>query len=273
MIELKYSNIIKEKCSLGEGLACSADGKIAWVDINNNKIFVRGSDFLDTYDTNSKASVIFRIEENFLEFGSDAGIFKLDFHLKKIDLISEIPKEINSNMLRSNDGCLIEGIYFLSFMSRSNPESNKGLIYSFDGYNWNIVDSDIWIPNSFININKHNLLISDSFHKVIWKYKFSKGYTLKNKEIWATFEHGNPDGGCMIGDKILIAVWDNSRIVVFDKTGTLIQDFILPVLRPTNCKYNKSSNKLWVTSAYEGLTDSQIRLYPDSGCTLVYDVQ
>jgi hypothetical protein len=53
----------------------------------------------------------------------------------------------------------------------------------------------------------------------------------------------------------------------------LIQDFILSVLRPTNCKYNKLNNKLWVTSAYEGLTDSQKELYPDSGCTFVYDVQ
>tara|TARA_B100001057_G_scaffold500990_1_gene619513 strand:- start:3463 stop:4284 length:822 start_codon:yes stop_codon:yes gene_type:complete len=273
MTELKLSNIIKKRCSLGEGLACSDYGKIAWVDINNNKIFVKGTGSLNTYDINVKASVIFRIEEEFLEFGSDAGIYALNFNNRKIDLIAEIPKEVNSALLRSNDGCLIEDVYFLSFMSRDNPENNKGSIYSFNGQKWSMLDSDIWIPNSFIEIRKYSLLISDSLQKVIWQYKFNEDYTLKSKEIWTTFEYGNPDGGCMIGDKILIAVWDHNRLAVFDKAGILLKDFNLPILRPTNCKYCEYSNKLWITSACEGLTETQKRLYPDSGYTFIYEVQ
>ena len=62
-------------------------------------------------------------------------------------------------------------------------------------------------------------------------------------------------------------------IAVFDKDGTLLSRLTLPVIRPTNCKFDKISSQLWITSASEGLSKEQMSLYPASGNTLVYDLE
>ena len=71
----------------------------------------------------------------------------------------------------------------------------------------------------------------------------------------------------------MISLWDDSSIGVFSKKGELLQRIDLPVKRPTNCKFDLSQNQLWITSAYEGLTNKQLLKYPLSGDTFVFDVK
>ena len=92
--------------------------------------------------------------------------------------------------------------------------------------------------------------------------------------LWTKIESGMaPDGGCLVEDFALIALWDGAAIGVFDKSGTLLEKLSVPVVRPTTCKFDQSSSKLWITSAYEGLSEEQKSLFPASGNTLVYDYE
>jgi len=47
----------------------------------------------------------------------------------------------------------------------------------------------------------------------------------------------------------------------------------MPVVRPTNCKFDSDNSMLWVTSASEGLTKKELEKYPQSGNTMVYKLK
>ena len=48
---------------------------------------------------------------------------------------------------------------------------------------------------------------------------------------------------------------------------------MIPVPRPTNCALDVKEDKLFVTSAYEGLFDRQRKQYPLSGSIIEIDVR
>lgn len=92
--------------------------------------------------------------------------------------------------------------------------------------------------------------------------------------MWAQAESGiAPDGGCLVGEYVLISLWDGAGIGVFTKAGELKQTLQLPVLRPTNCKYDSERSALWVTSASDGLTLDQLVEYPESGSTFTFNLE
>ena len=82
-----------------------------------------------------------------------------------------------------------------------------------------------------------------------------------------------PDGGCRLPDgNIAIAMWDAGCIRVFDQLGQVIRDLMVAAKRPTNCKYDRRNQVLWITSATEGLDASELRRYPNSGKTFCMPV-
>jgi sugar lactone lactonase YvrE len=115
--------------------------------------------------------------------------------------------------------------------------------------------------------------VSDSLTGDIWCLELDASGALKSKKIWATLSGKSPDGGCRAGNYVLIAIWDAAEIAVFTREGQLLQSLPVPVLRPTNCKFDDRSSRLWVTSATTGLTPNQLAAYPDSGKTMVFNLR
>lgn len=94
------------------------------------------------------------------------------------------------------------------------------------------------------------------------------------KTFWAQLDKViAPDGGCLVGDFVFVALWDGASIAVFEKSGKLLKKLSLPVIRPTNCKYDVVRSQPWVTSASEDLSKKQLSCYPLSGNTFVYDLK
>lgn len=142
------------------------------------------------------------------------------------------------------------------------------------GESFVLLDDSLHIPNSFIEIEPSKILISDSLKGQIWLYQLDDVGNLVEKTLWAQLEPGiSPDGGCVVGDFVFVALWDGASIAVFDKSGTLLKNLSLPIIRPTNCKYDAVLSQLWVTSASEGLYKEKLSLYPLSGNTFVYDLE
>ena len=263
---------IECKCSLGEGLY--VDGGIAsWVDIETNEIYIASDNQYIACKLNNKPSVIFSFE-NKREFviGSDIGIVMFDYKNNHEVIKSKIPKNHDYVNLRSNDGCNFGNLKLLGFMSRNDPKNNRGLVYSIKDSEWDIIDDSLSIPNSFIQIDENTVLISDSLENKIWKYSFSK-CNLKKKEIWADFNYDLiPDGGCFIDNYIYIAFWDAALIKIFDLSGNEVSNINLPIKRPTNCKFDEVSSELWVTSASIELSKNEIKDFPMSGNTFIYNL-
>jgi sugar lactone lactonase YvrE len=105
-------------------------------------------------------------------------------------------------------------------------------------------------------------------------YRLDDAGNIVEKTLWAKLDSGiAPDGGCLVGDFVFVALWDGASIAVFDKSGKLLEKLSLPVIRPTSCKYDVVRSQLWVTSASEGLSKEQLNHYPLSGNTFVYDLE
>jgi len=272
-VMIKLNKTLTCGCELGEGLFVKND-KAAWVDINNNYLMVYKEDNLVCHNIYNKPSVVYNITENEVSLGTDVGLTIYDTIIKQEVSLTDTSEMHNIKEYRSNDGGFCGTHQLLSFMHRNNPENNLGFIYRVSGETISLIDNSLHIPNSFIKIEPSKILISDSLKGQIWLYQLDKMGNVAEKTIWAQLEPGiAPDGGCLVEDLVFIALWDGAAIAVFDKDGTLLSKLELPVIRPTNCKFDKVSSQLWVTSASEGLSEKQISFYPASGSTLVYDLE
>jgi sugar lactone lactonase YvrE len=272
MLALTQLNIYQSKCSLGEGLLIR-DGNGSWVDINSNSIFVSDGSGLLKYKTTSTPSIVFEFDKQYILFGSDSGFIRLCRKTGKEQALVTCPKNVTSEY-RSNDGGSCGGYKLLSFMHRRRPDLHAGYVYVMSHGSWSLLDDSIYIPNTFVEIDPSNVLISDSYKGEIWLFELDINGAVANKKIWAQLEPGiAPDGGCLVGDYVLISLWDGEGIGVFTKVGELIKILELPVLRPTNCKYDIERSTLWLTSAQEGLTSDQLVKYPNSGNTFVFNLE
>ncbi len=264
-------NVIKSKCSLGEGLFISK-GIAAWVDINSCKVFIYQNDELIFFKTKSIPSIIYDVNDTHITFGSNIGISSFNINTKEEKLICSGKFIHDIEDYRSNDGGSYGDNKFLSFMHLKRPDITKGFIYRVSGNSYFLQDDSIYIPNTFIKIEDGKMLISDSLKSKIWLYDIDSMGNLCNKRLWYKFESTiSPDGGCMVGNLVLVALWDDASVAIFNKDGEILSKLHLPVLRPTNCKYDLIKSQLWITSASEGLDDSELDLYPQSGNTFIYN--
>lgn len=272
MLALAPLNTYQCNCLLGEGLLVR-DGDAAWVDINSNSIFISDcSEFLK-YKTTSTPTVVFGFDQQYIHFGSDNGLVSLCRKTGEEQELIARPSSVASEY-RSNDGGWCGGYQLLGFMHRSKSNVHAGYVYRLSDGSWNLLDDSIYIPNTFVQIEPSKILISDSLKGEIWLYELDTNGAVAHKKLWAQLEPGiAPDGGCLVGEFVLISIWDGAAISVFTKAGELKQTLGMPVPRPTNCKYDPKTSRLWVTSASDGLTMNQLAEYPQSGNTFVFDLE
>ena len=96
--------------------------------------------------------------------------------------------------------------------------------------------------------------------------------TIENPIDFIVFDatKGIPDGMTVTNDGLLVvALWDGSRLEVFSVEGKKIDEFQLPVQRPTSCTFGGADGAtLIVTSSGQ---DLDIHAQPLSGKTLAVD--
>lgn len=271
-MKIELSNIINCRFSLGEGLCIYASG-VSWVDINQHKLAVFDGELLKSYNMDFTPSVIFEVKNDVFTIGCDRGVVEFFTATEKSNVITS-DLSLHSMDFRSNDGGRCGTHQLLSFMHCNDPVKNLGFVYLVKNESFLLLDDSLHIPNSFIEIEPSKILISDSLKGQIWLYELDDTGNLVKKTLWAQLDKGiAPDGGCLVGDFVFVALWDGASIAVFDKSGKLIKKLPLAVMRPTNCKYDVVRSQLWVTSASEGLSNEQLSRYPLSGNTFVYDLE
>jgi sugar lactone lactonase YvrE len=83
-----------------------------------------------------------------------------------------------------------------------------------------------------------------------------------------------PDGLCVDEEGCLwVAFWDGGEVRRFSPRGEQLARVVLPVSRPTCCALGgETGTTLFITSAWEGLSDQQLSLQPDAGRLFSVDV-
>lgn len=270
---ITLKKVISSRCKLAEGLFIT-NGRVVWVEITNNLIFIESEFSINVFSTVDKLFIIYDISENKINFGSDAGITVFNSSTEEEFTSNNVSHMHDTIQYRSNDGGFCRQHQLLGFMHRTNPEAQAGFVYKILGETWNLLDDTIHMPNMFVEIEPSKILISDSLTGQIWILELDLNGSLRNKTLWAQLEAGvAPVGGCLVGDFVLIALWDGAAIAFFTKAGELMEKLAVPVVRPTNCKYDAKKGQLWVTSASKGLSKAQLKEYPDSGNKLFFDLE
>jgi xylono-1,5-lactonase len=263
-------NISKIYAELGEGIYIEeANNTIYWVDINNNMLFVATPSTVNSYKLDKQVSAVLSVNNNIIHLASSDGIVSFDVETCVLILLDKIPDFFSSESYRSNDAVMISNnIYIYGVMDKSLDKTG-GIVVSKNKQS-HVVDDSIFIPNTFIKISGTNdLLISDSMQHKVFKFQFSKDWEVViNKSIWLDLSERKltPDGGCISSDgRIFIAIWDGFKIIECDIAGNIVGEFKTPIPRPTSCVLDAKEDKLFVTSAYEGLSSNKRKNYPLSG--------
>ena len=271
-------NIFNIYAELGEGICIDKrSGNIYWVDIFNNTLFVARSLTVDSYKVDKQVTTVLYANNDLVYLTSSDGIVLFNTTTSSLSLIDKIPDFFSSENYRSNDAVMIsDGIYIYGVMDK-NLNTTGAIVVSKNKQSY-VVDDDIFIPNTFINIpGTNDLLISDSMQYKVFKFQFSKDWeVVVNKSTWLDLSEKKltPDGGCISSDgRIFIAIWDGFKVIELDINGNIVDEFKVPVPRPTNCALDAKEDKLFVTSAYEGLSSNKRKQHPLSGSVIEVDVR
>ena len=271
-------NIFNIYAELGEGIYIDKrSGNIYWVDIFNNTLFVARSLTVDSYKVDKQVTTVLYANNDLVYLTSSDGIVLFNTTTSSLSLIDKIPDFFSSENYRSNDAVMIsDGIYIYGVMDK-NLNTTGAIVVSKNKQSY-VVDDDIFIPNTFINIpGTNDLLISDSMQYKVFKFQFSKDWeVVVNKSTWLDLseEKLTPDGGCISSDgRIFIAIWDGFKVIELDINGNIVDEFKVPIPRPTNCALDAKEDKLFVTSAYEGLSSNKRKQHPLSGSVIEVDVR
>jgi sugar lactone lactonase YvrE len=255
--------------TLGEGLHICASG-IYWLDIIETTLFLKIKDGrLLEFNLPEQASVIWKVEGRLVYLASESGICTFDLETNNFTVFTAMPETDSSSLMRANDGTGIDNErYFFGTMEK-HPSGSNGALYVATQENISKVYEGIGIPNSFIRVNESSFLVSDSLQCLTYRFTFNSQFSaIEKKELWLDLSNSGctPDGGC-VDDKgnIYIAIWGGACVNKYDKDANLISTYQLPALQPTNCKLSIDGKSLFITSARQELSESELEKYPSSG--------
>ena len=255
----------KCKNTLGEGITFSKkDQTLYWLDINNTSKLHR-------FNLNNQQKDIFEIpeivtatsikSENEIILVSNNGINLFDTNNKKFQRILNIENKFLHT--RSNDGAsdVMGRLWFGTMQNNFDKDGasipikeNIGKLYRVNKDNIiTIVEDNIGIPNTFVwSPDNKNFYFTDTLDGNIMKYDYDvETGNLSNKQFFANFDRGFPDGSTMDTDGCLWNCrWGGSCVVRYTPSGKVDQVIEMPVENITNCVFGgKDLKTLFITSA------------------------
>jgi sugar lactone lactonase YvrE/DNA-binding IclR family transcriptional regulator len=179
-------------------------------------------------------------------------------------------KEIPTN--RFNDGkCDRSGRLWVNTMD-FNFARNAGALYRLDpDAGFRTMDTGLTVPNGMgWSPDNRTMYLADTADRVIYAYDFhEESGDISNRRIFARVSDsvpGAPDGLAVDANgNLWVAMFDGWCISEFAPDGTLMNEIIMPVPRPTSCAFGTDNKTLLVTSARIRVSESTLLQAPHSG--------
>lgn len=251
----EISHVVSE---LGEGPIWNSESEsVIWTDITQKTIHttdlssgitksVLSPIMIGAVALTNNGNLIAATQEGFAFIDSDGEISKIH---------SFLPPD-----MRMNDGKVDPAGRFWAGSLALDFESNRGSLYVLetDG-SYKIVLSDITLSNGMgWSPDEKYFYFIDSIPGVLKRFDFnSRSGHIDNPIDLVVFDStkGIPDGMCVSSDgKIIVALWDGSRIEIYEPSGNKYGEINLEVSRPTSCTFGGSNGDvLIVTSSGQGI--------------------
>jgi sugar lactone lactonase YvrE len=266
--------IINIKATLGEGVFWHPiERKVYWVDIYEKKNHCTNPEtgINKTYEVSECVGTIAPDTSGNLIVAIENSIVKLNTVTGKTSMLLELEKELVNN--RFNDGKFDPfGRFWLGSMCREGIHKTESL-YSIDS---NLRSQkkieEVTVSNGIAwDSKKNKMYYIDSPTKCVMAYDYdgvSGNISKGKKSITFSKSMGFPDGMTIDHEGMLwIALWGGYAVVRCNPdTGEVLQKIDVPAPHVTSCTFGGvNMNKLYITTAQEGLTEQELIDYPLSG--------
>lgn len=186
------------------------------------------------------------------------------------------PESDRPNNLLNDGRCDRRGRFWVGSMDKM-IERPSARLYRFDpDRTCHVMQDDIFLSNGIaFSPDDRTMYFADSHHKAIYRYDFDLAAgTIANRRVFATSEHGVPDGACVDREGFLWSVeFHASRVVRYAPDGRIDRTIDLPVTQPTACTFGGADlSTLFVTTALLRLKDAERAAQPHAGGLLAIDV-
>ena len=260
-IEIAY----RCKNTLGEGITFSKkDQTLYWLDIDNTSKLHRfnlTNQQIDSFEIPEIVTATSIKSENEIILVSNNGINLFNTNNKKFQRILNVENKLLHT--RSNDGAsdVMGRLWFGTMQNNFDKDGesipikeNIGKLYRVDKDNIiTTVEDNLGIPNTFVwSPDNKNFYFTDTLDGNIMKYDYDvETGNLSNKQFFANFDRGFPDGSTMDTDGCLWNCrWGGSCVVRYKPSGEVDQVIEMPVENITNCVFGgKDLKTLFITSA------------------------
>jgi len=278
---MKASVFYKCDCYLGEGVMWHKGRQsFFWVDIEEKTIYeCQWSDKkVVTKKLPLRVSLVLETDNmNKLLLGVQGGLMYYDLETEELEWLCEIDKDIKDN--RTNDGGYDpKGRIWVGTMN-VNCEKGKGALYCVDENRKLRKKVDrMSIPNGIVwTHDAKKMYHVESTDRVVNEYDYDveTGEIVFNKvAISVPDDLGSPDGMCMDDDGMLwIAHWPGFGVYRWDPvSGQLLDKIEVPVPNVSSCAFGgNNKNVMLITTARQGLSTDELRMYPDSGSVFMVE--
>jgi sugar lactone lactonase YvrE len=273
---------LNSNCQLGEGAFWDSERKKLWfVDIENSKVL--------SFDPIKKQSLTFTTlgkkigtmvpskKEDQLILGLEDGIYQSNLTGTKIKKIANVT-QLGLNQ-RLNDGkCDPGGRFWVGSMNTDNKSRKSNLfMLTPEGKIVSKLDS-VSISNGIVwTKDKRKMFYIDTPTRQVKSFDYdNKTGMISNQKVAIQIADslGWPDGMAIDeNDNLWIGMWGGSCITIWSpERNMLLGKVNVPAKNVTSCAFGGENKKtLYITTAKQGLSSSELAEYPLSGC--LFEVQ
>lgn len=255
---------------LGEGIYWDdATSFLWWVDIVGKRIHRYDPERKDhqSWSTSKEVSFVFPRPDGLLLIGLSNGVYLFDCETgaERPVALLDLPTEH-----RLNDGKRDPAgrLWVGTINTAAEPSETAALYQLQDG-------QLVQIEGGYINANGKAwsadgelMFHADTGRNTVWVYDYDKAAgAISKKRVFAKIERGSPDG--LEVDRLgnlYAAIYGGSRVDIASMRGDVVSQIDVPVPNVTSCCVGGSRGKtLFITTAFEGMTDEELSAAPLSG--------
>jgi sugar lactone lactonase YvrE len=270
--------VVDARATIGEGPVWDArENVVWWVDITRNLVhrYDPGSGHDSTIDIGQAVGAVVPRASGGLALAVQDGFAVLDPETRRLDLIAPVEKDQPEN--RMNDAkCDTSGRLWGGTMAYSEA-AGAGAFYRLDTDHSVVRILDHITCSNGIGWSPDDRVMyyidSGAQQVDVFDYERATGNVRnRRKLISIAADDGVPDGIAVDAlGYIWVALWGGAAIRRFAPDGSLDKVLEIPAKQVTSCVFaGRDLTDLYITSACEGLAESELKAYPHSGALFVY---
>jgi sugar lactone lactonase YvrE len=264
----------REVFRLGEGPVWdSARDRLLWVDIVEDAVYegvLHGMavEVIRRHDCGSMAGSVTVAEDGTLLVAAQERLILIRTDGTRVQGPSIVP---TGERRRCNDGSTDpSGRFVVGTMSLTSKRTDREVLVRLEhDKGLTQLDTDLTLSNGLAwSVDGSRMYSVDTLRRVVHMrdYVPSTG-AVGERHTFVQLVEGHPDGCATdAADHLWLAVWGEGEVHRYAPNGSLVERITLPVPNTTSVTFaGHDLSLLVVTTASDGLSEKQLRAFPDSG--------